>query len=174
MDILSGITAASHGLSIAKALRGIGKDYDAATYKVQIVDLIDALTDAKMALTDAREELENRQREVERLKNSFAEREDLVKADGDYKYYVGMGGRPIGYPICPKCEVDGKIIQIKEDQFFIQGRCPVCANVYRPVTCYLPYQEGGPQTRLEADAIEQAERSERLSDSIARLGNRLA
>lgn len=51
MDIVGGLAAASQALGIAKALRGIEKDYDAATYRAQIAELIDALTDAKLALT---------------------------------------------------------------------------------------------------------------------------
>jgi hypothetical protein len=78
MDIASGIAAVTQGLGIAKALRGIEKTYDQATYRAEVAEVIESLTNAKLALTDAKlalaeanEGLAKRDREIERL-NAFA------------------------------------------------------------------------------------------------------
>ena len=139
MDIVGGIAAASQALGIAKALRGIEKDYDAATYKAQIADLINALTDARIALADAKEVMADRDKEVERLKSNFAVKATLVKADGDYEFFADEDGNPVGYPTCPTCQpVRGLVVQLKQKGHSQSAWCPVCSNSFGPVECFLP------------------------------------
>lgn len=139
MDLMAGIAAATQALGIAKALRAVEKSYDQATYKAQMTDLVDALTDAKLALAQAREDMAEKNAEIERLKRSFEKAASLVKGDGDYNFLTAEDGSPIGYPVCPKCEqVDGRVIQLKEAGNFLAARCPACDKTFTPVTCYLP------------------------------------
>lgn len=158
MDILGGIAAASQALGIAKALRGIEKDYDAATYKVQIVDLIDALSNAKLALVDARENTAELEAEIARLRASFDAKAKLVKGAGDYSYFTDDDGKPIGFPACPGCEAGGRIVQLKQDGPTETARCPTCDKSHSPVTCYLP--GGGTlredELRRQSEAFERA------------------
>lgn len=143
MDIITGITAISNGLGIAKALRGLEKNYDAATYRAQIADLIDALADAKLALSDAKEKQSDNSAEIARLKAAFETKSSLIKGEGDYNFLSADDGNPIGYPVCPKCEVlEGRISQTKEHQYSHTSRCPACETVYNPVVCYLPQNSG--------------------------------
>lgn len=141
MDIVGGIAAASQALGIAKALRSIEKDYDAATYKAQIVELIDSLSNAKLALIDARENATELEKEIERLRATFEAKGKLVKGEGGYSYFVGENGKALGFPVCPSCEADGRIIELKQDGPTETGRCPTCDKSHKPVTCYLP--DGG-------------------------------
>ncbi|WP_295322366.1 hypothetical protein [uncultured Sphingopyxis sp.] len=129
--------AVTQGLGIAKTLRGIEKDYDAAAYKAQIADLINALTDAKLALADAKERAADRDKEIEGLRSAFEAKGNLVKGDGDYNYFAGDDGKPIGFPLCPSCDADGRIVQMKQDGPTQTARCPTCDKSYKPVTCYL-------------------------------------
>jgi hypothetical protein len=162
---MTGLTAASTALNIAKSLRSIEKGYDAVSYKTQIVDLIDALTDAKMALTDAREAISERDKEIQQLRSSFEERAALVKGDGDYKYIADTDGKPVGYPICPSCEpVRGRIIQLKELDYTGQAICPGCSMTFKPVTCYLPKGSSHP-TKQDRDAAAWEAASKNSSNS---------
>jgi hypothetical protein len=143
MDIISGISAATQAISIAKALRGIEKDYDAASYKSQITDLISSLADAKLALSDAKDQLADRDQEIARLKASFEDKASLKKGIGDYSYKTDENGNLYGYPVCPRCEaVDCRIVQTKEAGRSNAASCPVCSKVYHPVDCYLPAGSG--------------------------------
>jgi hypothetical protein len=104
MDIFAGIAAATEALKIAKALRSIEKDFDAAAYKTQITDLIISLTDTKLALSEAKDQLSERDQEISRLKANFEEKSNLIKGLGDYSYKTDINGNPQGYPVCPRCE----------------------------------------------------------------------
>ena len=161
MDIVSGIGAVSSALGIAKTLRGIEKTYDEATYKAQVADLINALTDAKLAMADAKENLADKDKEIERLKASFEAKSALVAGDGGYNYLADDGGNPVGYPVCPKCEqINGRIIQTKEHEASGKSRCPACSDVYGPVVCYLPHGSG--------DVTKQEKESAEWSAAMAR------
>jgi hypothetical protein len=143
MDIVSGINAVSSALGIAKALRSIEKSYDEATYKAQVADLINALTDAKLAMAEAKEDLASKDKEIMRLTQSFEAKAMLVSGDGGYSYFSDENGNPVGYPACPKCEqVHGRVIQTKEHEFSGKSRCPACSDVYHPVICYLAHGSG--------------------------------
>lgn len=154
MDIVSGIGAVTSALGIAKTLRGIEKTYDEATYKAQVAELINALTDAKLAMAEAKEDLAGKDKEIERLKASFEAKAALVSGEGGYSYMADDKGGPIGYPVCPKCEqVNGRIIQTKEHENSGKSRCPACSDIYTPVVCYLP-QGSGYVTKQEKESAD--------------------
>ena len=136
MDIASGIAAATQGLGIAKALRGIEKSYDQATLKTQLAELMSSLADAKLALTEAKVSIAEKDAEIAALKASFEAQAELIVSDGDYKFFAGQNGKPVGYPVCPKCELEGRIVQLKQNGGIVQARCPGCLTEYQPVTCF--------------------------------------
>lgn len=143
MDIASGIVAVTQGLSVAKALRGIEKSYDEATYKAKVAEVIEALTDAKLALAEAKDSMAERDKEIERLKAAFEAKAALAAGEGGYSYITDDGGEPIGYPVCPKCEqINGRVMQTKEHEHSGKSRCPACGDVFTPVVCYLPKGSG--------------------------------
>lgn len=175
MDIVSGIGAVTSALGIAKTLRGIEKTYDEATYKAQVADLINALTDAKLAMAEAKEDLAGKDKEIERLKASFEQRGNLYDGPGDYKFFTGDDGMPRGYPICPHCEAkEGRIVQLKQDNVIIQAKCPVCSNVFRPVECFVPQSAGGPTTLRKMDEQRREQESARASAALRNYGRTLA
>lgn len=124
MDIIAGIAAATQGLSILKTVREIDKNFDAATYRSRLADATDALSNAKLALIDAREELAKRDKEIERLQSAFEAKGKLIKGEGDYNYFVGENDQPLGFPVCPSCEAEGRIVQLKQDGPTETARCP--------------------------------------------------
>jgi hypothetical protein len=171
MDVVGGIAAAKGAIDIAAALRKAEKNLDAATYKAQLTDLIEKLTDARLALVDAKEALAERDAEVERLKEAFQERASLVKGDGDYSYLLNTKGERSGLPICPKCAaLHHRHIQLKQHVQVDAAKCPACDAEFKPVSCYIPPSEnGGTETTTVARFIErQRQRESERSAAIAR------
>jgi hypothetical protein len=86
-----------------------------------------------LALADAKTEIESKQAEIEALIAQFQVRTATVEYRG-YKYERSADGKPLGYPYCPVCESNGKMIRTT----FAGGvrgevRCPQCKSAYRPV-----------------------------------------
>ncbi len=149
MAIMESISAISTALGIAKTLRDIDKNYDAASYKAQMADIVNALTDAKLALAEAREVIAEQCKDIDKLRASFELQSKLVKGDDNYDYLADEQGNPTGFPICPKCEGEGKIVQTKRQGGHLNARCPTCSQEYNPVTCYLSSSESGARTLAE-------------------------
>ena len=162
MDIPAALATISGALTVAKSMRDIDKEYDAATFKARIAELIDALTDAKISLADAKEIIAQRDKEVERLLASIADRSTLQVGVGGYKYRKNDAGAMEGFPVCPKCEqVDGRLIGLVQDGDVVVAKCPACASSFKPVTCYL---SGGNGTLKE----QRDERLRRMSEEQTR------
>lgn len=174
MDIAAGIAAVTQGLGIAKAMRTIEKAYDEATFKAQIAELIGSLTDAKLTLAEAKDEMAAKDKEIERLKAAFEAKAKLIKGPGDYEYIADDEGRPLGYPICPRChETDGRIVQLKQNVKHIAGQCPVCEKEYKPVTAFLHYDGGTAYTKQNEFDDKMAEMNRRQAEGMERLGRQL-
>jgi hypothetical protein len=166
MDVLGGIAATKTAMDIAKTLKDINKSFDEATYKANMTELIENLSEARLALVEAKEQIFNKDREIEALKELNVERKNLVKGEGGYSYLTNDEGRPIGFPVCPKCDaVDGRLIQLVEHLKGNVGKCPACANEYKPVTCFLP--TGG--TLWEQQIAQSKRRSEEMSRRMAEM-----
>ena len=71
MDLAQGLTAASTALSIVKQLRELDAKFDAATFKMAIADLTEALADTKIALSEAKELLAQRDTEMRALRSQI-------------------------------------------------------------------------------------------------------
>jgi hypothetical protein len=72
MDILSGLSAASTAINIAKDLRDIDRSVDEATYKLKIAELVSALADTKLSLSDAKQEISSLKQELATLNEGEA------------------------------------------------------------------------------------------------------
>jgi hypothetical protein len=166
MDLAAGIASAKAALDIAKTLKNINKSYDEASLKADITALIEKLSDARIALVEAKEGIFDRDREIESLKNAQAERKNLIKAEGGYLYRLNEGGKPEGFPICPKCDAkDSRLVNLVEFKVGDHGQCPVCDSEYSPVTCYLA--DGS--TLKEQQVEKRKRRTEELNRRIANL-----
>lgn len=168
MAIMEGISAVSTAIGIAKTLRDVDKTYDAATYKAQIAEILNALTDAKLALAEAKDEIAEQAREIDKLKASFELQSKLVKGDDNYNYMADENDNPVGFPVCPKCEGEGKIVQTKQHGGYFTSRCPRCSQEYKPATCYLAASDGGPRTLAEKVAQKRAAENARVNAMMKR------
>jgi len=129
MDIMTGLSAVAQAMNIAKGLREIEKGFDAAEFKLKIAELNSALADAKLALADAKTKIESKQAEVEALIAQFQVRTATVEYRG-YKYERSADGKPLGYPYCPACESNGKMIRTAYSGAHREISCPRCKAAY--------------------------------------------
>ena len=136
MDFFAGISGINNAITIAKALKQIEKDYDAATLKAQVADLISALADAKMALTDASEENKRLASENERLLQAGSEVATLVEIES-YRYRTNGTGQAIGYPACPAClDKEKRVVLLIQEGYAKDAKCPRCASKFYPVESF--------------------------------------
>jgi hypothetical protein len=66
VDIMGALATANQAINLAQDLRGIDK-LDAASYRLKIADLTNALSDIKLALTDAKEEYAYKEDQIDKL-----------------------------------------------------------------------------------------------------------
>jgi len=137
MDIIGAIAAVSNTISLLQTFRTIDKSFDAAAFKVQIIDAQTNLVDAKEALLNARLAIMEHEETIRKLRESLAFKGQTVTVQG-YRYEV-FNGHPAGWPFCPRCEsVDGLFVRLtgstgKERDFAV---CPQCEASYTAVPTY--------------------------------------
>ncbi len=64
MDVMTTIAALSKGLEVLKTLKDIDLQFDRATYKAQVAELMSTRAEAKVSLLDTREELREKDSEI--------------------------------------------------------------------------------------------------------------
>ncbi len=105
-----------------------------STVQNQLGELLGKLAEAKLTMADLKEALLEKDEEIERLKKSFARKDELVEAHG-FTYMRRADGTPKGRPVCPRClEVDGLIIRIQATRgpMVSDSMCPQCKTPYHP------------------------------------------
>jgi phage FluMu protein Com len=174
MDVLAGIAAATEAIKIAKSLHGLDKQYDEATFRLRIAELVNSLSDAKLALSEAKDMIAELDKEISLLKRNFEASGKLVVGDGDYRFFADADGNPLGYPVCPSCEsLCGRLIQLKQETSFLRGKCPACKELFQPVTCYLP-KASAFRTVADEEAFKGKQQTKRMHENLSRMGRNLA
>jgi hypothetical protein len=142
MDIPLVLTTLSKSLEALKAIRDIDKDFDAASYRAKIAELMNSVADAKIALTEAQDEIAAKDKEITRLKDGLKFREERTIFVRGRRYEKGSNEKPIGMPFCERCDtVDGILIRIAGN-FTKEGYvaiCPQCKANYGQQHGY-PYE----------------------------------
>jgi hypothetical protein len=142
MDIPLVLTTLSKSLEALKAIREIDKDFDAASYRAKIAELMNSVADAKIALTEAQDEIAAKDKEITRLKDGLKFREEHTIIVRGRRYEKGSNEKPIGMPFCERCDaVDGILIRIAGN-FTKEGYvaiCPQCKANYGQEHGY-PYE----------------------------------
>ncbi|MDO6457020.1 hypothetical protein Q4560_11500 [Celeribacter halophilus] len=108
MDILTGLSAATQAIGIAKELRDIDRSVDEASFKLKLADLTEALADTKIALADAK----------------------ALVAELEHKLDIADNGE-----ICPKCRTGRLTLTESEpvhdwalNRFGVENRIYSCAE----------------------------------------------
>jgi len=167
VPIMEAIAAVSQAVDVVKGMRAVEKSFDAATYKIQIADLMTALSDAKMELLAARDAATAKDAELERLKMTLASQDELVDGRGGFKYRANAERQPSGLPICPTCEQrDGRITFTIKDDSPRKVRCPVCASRFDGVAIYATKPANEPATLEENESRRAAENIVRHTEEM--------
>lgn len=134
MSVGAAIASLNAALTIAKAMRQVEKDYDAAVLRGQIVDLMGAVADAKVELLDAQEQLQAKDHEIKRLTESVKAKAELIEVNG-YMFAKDEAGTPKGLPFCPACLDKGTQMRPARslNNMFV---CPACKAMYRGLENY--------------------------------------
>lgn len=163
MDFASGLASASQAMALAKALRNIDRNLDAATYRATIAELMEAATDAKIALVEAKESLAGKDAEILRLKDAFVQKAKLGAGPGGYLYEVNDDDAMVGFPFCPRCDqIDGRMVRLVQNKDIQDAKCPVCSNEYTPVTAFGVPTAGEPNTLYERQLKRRSEGYDRI------------
>ena len=129
MSIAAALSSVNAALAIAKAMRQVEKDYDAAVLKGQIVDLMVAVADAKGELLEAEDTLRAKDDEIDRLTASLKTKAELIEVNG-FMHAKGEDGKPKGLPFCPACmAMDGTLIRPAR-LLGQHSQCPRCKALY--------------------------------------------
>lgn len=167
MAIMEALSAVSTAIEVARGMRAVEKNFDAANYKIQIADLMTALSDARLEILAARDAFADKDRAFDELKKTVSRQSELVEARGGFKYEANSEGQPTGYPICPTCEQrDGRITFTVQDGTARKVRCPVCDSRFNGIAIYATRSPAEPRTLDEDEARRQGE-------AMARIGQRL-
>lgn len=126
---MTGLAAAGQALDIVKKLRDLEKNFDAATYRMEIANLMMALSDTRIALADAQTTIAEKDAEIRRLSEVAASKVRTVKFQG-FAFGIDADGKQLGLPFCPACIANtGKQVHIVQlVQEFHQ--CPICKAMY--------------------------------------------
>ncbi len=131
IDFAVALASVTKGLEVLKTMQEIDKNYDAATYKRKIAELMSAVADAKMALIEAREDAASKDKEIDRLKDGLRFRHENTVVVRGFRYEKGQNEGPIGMPFCPRCDtIDGVLIRIAETRGKdgYKAICPNCKS----------------------------------------------
>ncbi|GJL56896.1 MAG: hypothetical protein NPIRA02_40280 [Nitrospirales bacterium] len=128
--ILGGLKTA---IDIAKALKDSSKSLKDAEIKMKLVELMDALANAKQSVATLKDDLLNKDQEIQKLKG-LLEFKEQITFNG--LVYVDKQDSSVLY--CPKCYGEsgqGNRLMIVDEALL---RCPVC-----DFRCWLPGEQPG-------------------------------
>jgi len=132
MDIMTTIAAVSKGLEVLKTLKELDAEFDRATYKAQLAELMSTLAEAKTSLLDARENLREKNDQIAELKRAFEFARDNTVIRRGMRYERTPDGSPQGMPFCDRCErIDGRLIRLVGTSSAKDGYkalCPQCKS----------------------------------------------
>lgn len=141
---MTGLTAISSALDIAKKLQNYDKQFNEAEFKLQIAELYTSLSDAKIALSEAKQQIVEKNTEIKQLKDKQSKKMRTVNYRG-FNFGVGTDGRSIGRPFCPICE-QKQDIQVQITRNLSKGDfCSCCEAIYSSYPWQLPKDYQIPQ-----------------------------
>ena len=137
-DPISAIAAISQSIGIVKSLREMSKDFDKATYKLQIADLTESLANAKLSMSEVQDQIAAKNAEIARLKETLQRGAKMIDLDG-FSYDQQEDGKPVGKPYCPRChKMDGVLMRLVNANGGLGDfQCPQCKQKYYDVTEYI-------------------------------------
>lgn len=131
-SVASALAAVKTSLEIAKGLRAGSASLESAELKMKILELVEALGDARQNLLDAQDEIRALRTRIAELEHAGDVRSRLVRRDR--LFYLPDGESESG-PYCPRCvEAENKLITLNPSPSafvtFGEHRCPECNKFF--------------------------------------------
>jgi hypothetical protein len=130
MDIMSAVAAGTKALEALKALQDINKQYDAATWKAKVAELMSDVADMKIALISANENIRELENEKKELSAKIAFKAEKTKYQNGFLYEVFDDGSTAEFPFCQNCMSNGKYVRIARAPIGQSSHCPGCKAHY--------------------------------------------
>jgi hypothetical protein len=131
MDIPATLGAVKSAIDAAKILRETGRAWDEATFKLRIIELISALSDAQTAIADLNAELRARDEKIAALQRELTEVASLVYRAPFY-WRPASDGQPEDGPFCQSCFDSAHRLSRPQKTVHTRiWRCEVCKSDFR-------------------------------------------
>jgi hypothetical protein len=130
MDIMSAIAAGTKALEALKAVQDINKQYDAATWKAKVAELMSDIADMKVTLIDASDQIRQLESEKKELTAKVSFKAEKTKYENGLLYEVFEDGTIAEFPFCQNCMTNGKYVRIVRAPIGGGSHCPGCKAHY--------------------------------------------
>jgi hypothetical protein len=130
MDIMTAIAAGTKALEALKAIQDLNRQYDGATWKARVAELMSDIADMKLALISANENIRTLENEKKDLSEKVAFKAEKTKYANGFLYEVFEDGAVAEFPFCQNCMTNGKFVRIARAPIGGSSHCPGCKAHY--------------------------------------------
>lgn len=134
MAMTAGIGSIKQAIALTKEIRKASSATKSAELELQISDLAEAPSDAKLNLVGAQDVIVGPQRRIKELEETQGYRDKLILEDGVYVFKEPAEGRAPG-PYCTRCcDVDNILVTITKLSAIAEMagkyKCPNCSHIF--------------------------------------------
>ncbi|RXH04917.1 hypothetical protein [Bradyrhizobium vignae] len=126
MDIMSALSVGTKALEALKAIKDIEKDFDAATWKAKVAELMSDVADMKMALVEANDKIAELEKRAADLTAQVTFKAENTVYENGFLYEVFQDGDVAEFPFCQHCMTDGRHVRIARAPGGASAICPSC------------------------------------------------
>lgn len=126
MDIMSALTLGTKTLEALKAIKDIEKNFDAATWKAKVAELMSDVADMKMALVEANDKITELEKRASELTTQLTFKAERTAYKNGFLYEVFQDGTTAEFPFCQNCTTAGKYVRIARAPGGGSAICPSC------------------------------------------------
>ncbi len=131
MDIPGALSTIKAAIDAAKILRETDRAWDEVTFKLQIIELISAMSDAQTAISDLNVEVRNRDEKIHELQRKLDSVGSVVYRTPFY-WRVAAEGQPEDGPFCQAClDSTRRLVRVQKTVTTHIWKCAVCRTEYR-------------------------------------------
>ena len=112
MDIMTAIAAGTKALEALRAIQDINKQYDAATWKAKVAELMSDVADMKLALIDANDQIRQLDNDRKELSSKVTFKAEKTKYENGLLYEIYEDGSAAEFPFCQNCLTSGKFVRL--------------------------------------------------------------
>lgn len=141
MDIASGLASLKTALDLAKGIKATKDLIDNSEVNMKIIELMEALVDAKAGLIEAKSQVVDKDKLIMELQGKLETKESIFYKEPFYWKDLGDGKKDGAF--CQKCyDGEEKLVRLISKNGYDAGshHCSVCDNWFGKVVTY-QYEE---------------------------------